>query len=54
MVLEKFLLMIDSIGRLEKPNMTLLRKGLNEKDKKLKSQLLIVTENDEKTPSENV
>lgn len=34
--------------------MTLLSKGLNEKDKNLKSQLLIVTKNDEKTSSENV
>ena len=46
--------MTDSTGLLEKSNMMILSKELNEKDSTLKSQLLIATKNDEKSPIKNI
>lgn len=46
--------MTGSLNLVERSNMLLLSKTLNEKDRNLKPQLLLTTKNKEKTPSEGV
>ena len=46
--------MTDSVRFLEKSNRLLLSKELNEKDKNLKSQVVITSKNEEKTPNKNI
>lgn len=53
-VLENVPLMTDSVSMLERSNILVLRKELNEKDRNLKIQLLIATKNGEKSLSEKV
>ena len=53
-VLEHAPLMTDSVTAIEKANMLILTKETNEKDRNLKSKLLIATKNDEKSQSEKV
>lgn len=53
MILEN-LPMTDSINLVEKPNMLLLSKELNKKDRNLPAQLLIATEKRRNMPIEKV